>query len=196
MKRFIFATMLVSACTLATTHANTTYIQANAGHSSFEFDYSGELTESTVSYGIAIGQAMENGTRYAVDYSRLADEKEQLGENSYAKAKIDSVGISGFYDFKNNTPITPYVGVRLSANRIGIDGENFILANDYGIPIADVQYLHYRDTQMGAGAVVGVQYQVAPNLAIDGAVEYNYLGKIGDTKVEQYGAKAGVRLDF
>lgn len=196
MKKLVFATMLASICPLSVAQANT-YIQANVGHSTFEFDGSGELTDSTVSYGVAVGTAMENGARYAIDYSRLANEKEQLGENSYVKAKIESVGVSAIYDFKNSTPLTPYVGLRVSANRIGFDGENFIAIDEASRSVVGAyEHAHYRKTQAGFGAVMGVQFQVAPNLAIDGAVEYNHLGKINGVTLDQYGAKAGVRVDF
>lgn len=193
MKKLILAVTLVSASTL--THAGT-YIQANAGFSSFEFDtgHDNNISDDTVSYGIAIGNAMENGARVAVDYHSLARDKVNFGENSYAKAKIESVGLSAIYDFKNGTPLTPYIGVKVSANRLGFDGENFGITD--GVSRVDFEYAHYRNTQVGLGAVAGVQYQLSQNVALDGAVEYNYLGKFDGIKLTQYGAKAGVRYDF
>lgn len=44
--------------------------------------------------------------------------------------------------------------------------------------------------------MAGVQYHVNPNIAVDAGVEYNYLGKSGDVKFDQLGAKAGVRYSF
>lgn len=54
----------------------------------------------------------------------------------------------------------------------------------------------YKKTKVGAGVLAGVQYAVSPQLAVDAGVEYNYLGKLEDVKVNQYGAKLGLRYNF
>lgn len=180
MKKFILATLL--AIPALATAQNGYYVQADAGYARVKVDgVSGG--DNTVSYGVAVGKAMDSGARFAVDYSHIAND-EFRDKNSNFKMKAHSVGASAIYDFKNDTPLTPYLGVKVSATRLSAEG--------------NLENQHYAKhvTRTGMGAVAGVQYQVAPNLALDGAVEYNYLGKFEGQKVTQYGAKAGVRMDF
>ncbi|MDO4897577.1 MAG: opacity family porin [Moraxella sp.] len=154
------------------------YVQADVGYARVKIDnLSGG--DNTISYGVAVGKAMDNGARVAVDYTHLAGD-EFRDKNSTLKVKAHSVGVSSIYDFKNDTALTPYMGVRVSANRLS--------AEDHTGGV--------HSTRTGIGAVAGVQYEIAPNIALDGAVEYNYLGRFEGEKVTQYGAKAGVRVDF
>ncbi|TWV82994.1 opacity family porin [Moraxella sp. VT-16-12] len=177
MKKFILATLL--AIPALATAQNGYYVQADVGYARVKVDgVSGG--DDTISYGVAVGKAMDSGARFAVDYTHIANgDFNQKGTNF--KMKAHSVGASAIYDFKNDTPLTPYLGVKASATRLSGKGDGH----------------HSKHvTRTGMGAVAGVQYQVAPNLALDGAVEYNYLGKFEGQKVTQYGAKAGVRMDF
>ncbi|WP_424992125.1 opacity family porin [Moraxella porci] len=43
---------------------------------------------------------------------------------------------------------------------------------------------------------MGVSYQATPAVAVNVSGEYNYLGKVGDIKVDQTGANIGVRMNF
>lgn len=179
MKKFALMAVLAGISTLAIADNSGIYVQADIGYARLKADSVGG-GDNTVSYGIAVGNAMENGARLAVDYKHLAHD-ELTEKDTGFKVKVQSVGISAIYDFKNDTALTPYLGVRASANRISAEDKG----GSYG-----------HSTETGLGAVAGVQYQIAPNLALDGALEYNYLGKFNGIKVSQYGAKAGVRYDF
>lgn len=178
MKKILMLALLgVSAVASANSGV---YVQADAGYARIKVDNAGN--DNTVSYGVAVGNAMENGARFAVDYKHLAGDEFTIKDTGF-KAKVQSVGVSAIYDFKNDTALTPYVGVRVSANRSSFEDRS----GSYG---------HRTDT--GVGAVAGVQYELTPNLALDGAVEYNKLGKVNlhGVKVTQLGAKAGVRYNF
>lgn len=181
MKKFALVAVLAGISTLAIADNNNVYVQADVGYARVKAGgYSGG--DNTVSYGIAVGTAMENGARLAVDYKHLAN-NEFNNKSIQLKTRVQSVGASAIYDFKNDTALTPYLGIRASVNRLGIEQNG-----------AEHHAVH--STDLGIGAVAGVQYQVAPNLALDGAIEYNYLGKYEGAKLSQYGAKAGVRYDF
>lgn len=181
MKKFALMALLASISTLAIANNSGIYVQADAGYARVKADGFGG-GDNTVSYGIAVGNAMENGARLAVDYKHLAN-GDFHDKNTRTKVKVHSVGASAIYDFKNDTALTPYLGIRASANRISVERN-------------DATHVAKHETKTGLGAVAGVQYQVAPNLALDGAVEYNHLGNFNGTKLTQYGAKAGVRYDF
>lgn len=175
MKKVTLLALLTSAALSA--HAQP-YVQADVGYARVKADNAGNA--NTVSYGIAVGNAMDNGARFAVDYKHLAGDEFTEKDTGF-KVKTQSVGLSAIYDFKNDTALTPYMGVRVSANRIKAE---------------DREGFSEHKTNAGIGAVAGVQYQIAPNVALDGAVEYNTLGKVDGVKVNQFGAKAGVRVDF
>lgn len=182
MKKFLLASLLAIPA-LASAQSGY-YVQADVGYARIKADgVSGG--DDTVSYGVAVGNAMESGARFAVDYTHIAGgELSHKSNNSKFDMKVHSVGVSAIYDFKNDTALTPYLGVRVAANRLSGEGN------------LDGEHFSKHTTRTGMGAVAGVQYQVAPNVALDGAVEYNYLGKYEGAKVTQYGAKAGVRMDF
>lgn len=180
MKKFVLATLLAIPALASAQEGY--YVQADVGYARVKVD-GASGGDNTVSYGVAVGKAMESGARFAVDYAHIANDEFRQKDTNF-KVKAHSVGVSAIYDFKNDTALTPYLGVRVAATRLSGEGS------------LEGQHFSKHTTSTGMGAVAGVQYQVAPNLALDGAVEYNYLGKFEGEKVTQYGAKAGVRVDF
>jgi opacity protein-like surface antigen len=151
------------------------YIQGDVGFSRPKVEVGGtNVNENTVSYGVAVGKQVDTA-RFAADYTYVGKVKEGT-----KKLEVQSVGLSAIQDFKNDSIVTPYVGARVGANRLEL--------KDEGMSDSRVR--------AGIGAVAGVQVQVAPQLAIDAGVEYNYLGKVAGEKVDQYGATVGVRVDF
>lgn len=51
-------------------------------------------------------------------------------------------------------------------------------------------------TRVGVGLLAGASYYFTPNFALVGSVEYNYLGKLDDIRISNYGATLGVRYEF
>ncbi len=173
MKKLALA-VLVAVPALASAQSGY-YIQGDVGFSRPKVEVAGtNVNENTVSYGVAVGKKVDTA-RFAVDYTYFGKVKE-----GSKKLEAQSVGVSAIQDFKNNSIVTPYLGARAGANRLEL--------KDTGT--SDTR------TRLGVGAVAGVQVQVAPKLALDAAVEYNYLGKVAGEKVDQYGATVGMRVDF
>lgn len=126
-----------------------------------------------------MGKQLQNNARVEADYTHYGKTGKVMRDG--AEFEAQGIGLSAIYDFKNDTNFTPYLGVKVSANRLDIkksDGTND------------------ERTRAGIGGVAGVQYQMNPNLALDGGVEYNHLGKISGSNADQYGAKVGARVNF
>ncbi|QEY24411.1 opacity family porin [Neisseria animalis] len=192
MKKLLLTAVLTGLSGVAA--ANGWYVQGDVGASKLQAKEEGGKIKDTKPYGrVSVGKDLGN-FRYAFDYTYFGTLKntDNYGTDGYHKAKLNahSAGISGFYDFHNTTPLTPYVGLRASLNYLSLDtnGET-----------DTVQYSHSHDkTQVGIGGLVGAQYQFTDKLAANAGLEYNYLGKVGpvDTKISQYGANVGLRYNF
>lgn len=174
MKKLLLASLLaIPALAVA---QDGYYVQADVGFSRPKVDAHGtNVNDNTVSYGVAVGKAMQDNSRFALDYTYHGKVKEGT-----KKLEAQSVGASAIYDFETTSPVKPYLGVRASANHLKLKDQ----------AVSDTA------NRLGVGAVAGVQYYISDNVALDGAIEYNYLGKVAGEKVTQYGAKAGVRVDF
>ncbi|AKD37910.1 opacity type porin [Pasteurella multocida subsp. multocida OH4807] len=59
-------------------------------------------------------------------------------------------------------------------------------------------YEHYNTsvTRVGIGLLAGASYYFTPNFALVGTVEYNYLGKLDEIRISNYGATLGLRYEF
>ncbi len=181
------------------------YIQGNAGSSELYMKHQtgNYRSGSQVSYGVTIGATTGENGRVAIDYTNFAEEKGTEIEkglifdtNSESKFKARSVGISYIYDFKGASAITPYVGARVGFTQLDLkaqaESKNKLLGSYQ-------ESVHARDTLLGVGGILGVQYQIAQKVALDLATEYNYFGKseiFGDAEFDQVGIKAGMRADF
>lgn len=127
---------------------------------------------------------------------------------------VQSVGVSAIYDFETTNPmITPYAGARVGVNHIETRTRTHVVANiERQVPSNDPNDPTATTTQtvqqifvdnktktkdkLGLGATAGVQFQINNQIAIDTGVEYNHLGKVDGVKGDQFGAKAGVRVNF
>lgn len=181
------------------------YIQGNIGSSELYMKHQGEnyRSGSQVSYGVTVGATTGQNGRVAIDYTSFAEEKDTEVEkglifdtSSEGKFKARSVGVSYIYDFKGKSAITPYVGARVGFTQLDLKTQAEIKNRLLG---SYQENIHLRDTLFGVGGIVGVQYQIAPKVALDLATEYNYFGKseiFGDAEFDQVGIKAGMRADF
>lgn len=137
-------------------------------------------------------------------YGNVDDHRRLYDEDGYTESKdelkIRGVGVSALYDIDLQSNIKPYVGVRLSSNKIKMKSSDtgVYKRNDGTIfnALEKEKDVTETSTKFGYGALVGASYDLMPNLALDVAAEYNILGKFDDVKVKQYGVKAGLRYTF
>ncbi len=181
------------------------YVQANVGTSSIFLEGADETYEQNgeVSYGVSFGGTTGKNGRVAIDYTQFADIKDKgtiedgifSTVNAEVNLKAKSVGISYIYDFKNNSPVTPYLGTRFGVTQIEMNGE----VVDEGILSTTTYTVQEKETHASVGLITGVQYQITPKVALDLAAEYNYLGRLeslDESDIHQFGVKAGMRADF
>ncbi|HDX1178338.1 TPA: outer membrane beta-barrel protein [Pasteurella multocida] len=198
MKKSVFVLALGTLCA-ATASANF-YVQGDLGYSKLKFE---DVSKSKFSPSLAVGYKFDD-FRLALDYSHYGKlthtEQESAtipnagggsqtvsGPEKYS-LKVTSWGLSALYDFNFGTEIKPYVGMRLSQN-------HFKSTLDFKAP----GYSEYRSTKvhkLGYGFLAGAQYALVKNVSLNAGIEYNRLGKIDGVKVNQYGAKVGLRYDF
>lgn len=109
-----------------------------------------------------------------------------------------------FYDFKNTSALTPYVGVRLGVNRLEYQNHETTTTTFPTGKTVDIDTMSHNKTKVGYGAVAGVQYSINPKFAIDANVAYNQLGNLKwsdeeDTikvKNKKTGLNIGLRYNF
>lgn len=181
MKKTALAIVL-SALAFSTVANANWYAGADLGVSRVKFSEYSNLNKTKLTPSINAGYDLGDW-RLGIDYTYYGS-FEGAGNGESVKAEIYSLGLSAFYDFNINSDITPYVSARISQNLFEVKntGANFFDDDN-----------HYK---FGFGASAGVNYKLAKNWSLNGAVEYNRLGKFEDTKVNQYGAKVGIRFDF
>ena len=181
MKKTALAVVLGTLAFSTAASANW-YAGVDLGASRIKFSEYSALNETKLTPSVSVGYDFGDW-RLAADYTYYGSfEGQSAGEHT--EAKIYGLGFSAFYDFRVNSDIKPYVGARVAQNSFKVQNRK---ANAFS------DYTHYK---LGMGVVAGAQYQFAPNWSLNGAVEYNRLGKFADTKVNQYGAKVGIRFDF
>ncbi|MFC0820988.1 opacity family porin [Moraxella marmotae] len=217
--------VIAALLTASTAHAsiydtpaktNAWYYQVDLGYSDLDFKYQNlKRSEDGVGVKVAIGKDKGN-YRYAFDYSYYGDVKtrrtfdrnfNQATNSPFAPTRftqtIDdeytitahSLGATAYYDFKNSTPITPYVGVRAGVNFV--NDELYRCIYTAGIrTICGYDRDDDAKVRLGAGAIIGAAYQIKPNVAATISGEYNYLGKIDDVKISQAGGHLGMRVQF
>lgn len=204
LKQLLIATALTA--TSVATFANTgLYVQGDLGASKLDVsikdeDGNGKLKKTSVAPRIAVGQDTGH-IRYQADYTYFGKISDNYTEThgdvtatDSGKITAHSLGFSAIYDFDTKTTLTPYVGARLGLNIISAEGKeternantNTFRSDSYS----------ERKTKVGAGVLAGVQYSINPNMALNAGLEYNYLGKVDGTKVNQYGANLGLRYNF
>lgn len=208
MKKLLLAALLTSTSTLAMAQISTDglYVQGNVGVSKLEAKVDGKkLKDNGTGYTVAVGKDM-GAVRYQADYTNFGKIKEngsdgERGTASYEEwkgtMKAQSLGLSAIYDFNTTTGLTPYAGVRVGVNQLKADYHDVSTAISATGQLTDItDNSSVKKTKVGAGVLAGVQYAFNPQMALDVGVEYNHLGKVYDTKMNQYGAKVGLRYNF
>lgn len=181
MKKTALAIVL-GALTFSTAASANWYAGADLGLSRVKFSEYSDLTKTKVVPSVNVGYSFGD-LRLALDYSHYGSFN-GAADGESTRAKIYGLGLSAFYDININSDITPYVGARVAQNVFKVENTEANFFDD------DTHY------KFGFGASVGAHYKLAKNWSLNGALEYNSLGKFEDTKVNQYGAKVGVRYSF
>ncbi|TCP93317.1 opacity protein-like surface antigen [Cricetibacter osteomyelitidis] len=188
MKKTLLAVVL-GTLTIATTANANWYVQGDLGVSKTEIQ-DADIKKTHFEPRISVGYKLQD-FRLALDYTHyknLTDNYGIAGVKGNSETKIRGIGLSAIYDIPVEISVKPYVGVRLAINRLELE--------DNYIENSTANYDSYKETGLGYGAVVGVQYPLIQNLHLNAGLEYNRLGKIDDAKVNNYGAKVGLRYDF
>lgn len=208
MKKLLLAALLTSTSTLAMAQISTDglYVQGNVGVSKLNAKVDGKkYKDNATQYTIAVGKDM-GAIRFQADYTNFGKMKENGSkgkrdevryEEWKASLKAHSLGVSAIYDFNTATGLTPYAGMRVGTNQLKFDGQdlyNKITPDGRLQLVKDIE--SKKSNKVSVGAVAGVQYTFNPQLALDAGVEYHYLGKIESLKLNQYGAKVGLRYNF
>lgn len=221
MKAMLLKTAMMAVIATASTawanaeHNPTLYVQVDLGSSHLTAKTDNQtLKGDGLGYRVAIGKQVKPNLRLAVDY--LGADGIEL-ENKLVldcvsntcirpyerrvyhikrtdKLSAQSLGVSGYYDFVNDSRFTPYVGARLAVNRLQIDVE----ANVRSGILSDTAGREAKNHTFGGGAMLGVQYRYSDTTKINLNGEYNHFGKISewDAKVSNAGASIGLRFDY
>lgn len=111
--------------------------------------------------------------RLAADYTHYA----RLSSGK-AKVRAHSVGISTIYDVDTGSTIQPYIGARLSVNKIKSEFSN--------------NEISHNKTQVSPGVIAGVGLKISKNTTIDAEYRYNHL----DETLRSNELTVGVRYTF
>lgn len=208
MKKTLLAIAIGALAVVSTASANSNfYVQGDLGYSKIKLkdDYSFSKNKFTPS--IAVGYDFGDW-RLAADYSYFGKIHDSYTNSTAVNAtnydivkgngeyKVHSLGFSAIYDINLNSAFEPYVGARIALNRHSIN-DSWTQVSAQGGSIMTIKGSETeKETKFGYGVLAGVQYKLTSNLAINGGIEWNRLGKFDDTTVNQYGAKVGLRYDF
>lgn len=165
MKTRIFLLGVVVACiNAAPAIAGSPYVAVNGG-ASFYSDSDAKAGNSTGSISYDIGYNLNGAVGYKFGNSRTDFEvgyKSATLEGSWVDANVKSYMLNYYYDFKNNSSVTPFLG-------IGV-----------GLLNGELRYGNYSvdDTTTGYQATAGVAYNFNENVAFD--LFYRYQASISD----------------
>lgn len=182
MKKTVLAILFGAFAVASTANANW-YGQVDVGYSKLKVE---DLKGSSFSPSLTVGYDFGD-YRIAVDYTNYGKIKETsqvVGGVASSELKAYGLGVSAIYDINLGQQLTPYVGARLAANYLSHKEKN------------PTDNSTVKSGNIGYGAVAGVQYNFTPNFLLNAGVEYNKLGSADGDKVNQYGAKVGLRLNF
>lgn len=104
--------------------------------------------------------------------------------------ELSAAMVNGYYDFKNSSPVTPYVGAGVGYGKLDVNGH----------AVAGVSNISGDDDVMAYQAMAGVGYELNPCWTLTG--EYRYVGTtkadIGSTDVryKNHAVMAGLRYTF
>ncbi|OOF69452.1 opacity family porin [Rodentibacter caecimuris] len=191
MKKSLLALAIGTLAVASSASANW-YVQGDLGYSKVKSSLGdlGDFSKSKFTPSLAVGYK-HGDWRFALDYTNYGKIEESYADQyevSTEKLKIYGLGLSAIYDIDVNSAFKPYVGVRLSQNFFDVKYDSFTAT--------ERQHISEKENKFGYGVLAGVSYNFTPNWAVNGGIEYNRLGKFDNVKINQYGAKVGIRYEF
>lgn len=128
--------------------------------------------------GAALGKKFGN---YRAEVEGIYEESDADGVD--AKTEFSGAMLNGFYDFKNTTAFTPYVGAGVGYGHIRYSSDVA------GVDSVSEEALAYQ-------GIAGVGYELNPCWTLTG--EYRFVGttKEADTRYQSHSAIAGLRYSF
>lgn len=198
MKKSLLALAIGALAVASTANANW-YVQGDLGYSKVKSSGGdlGDFNKGKFTPSLAVGYRLGDW-RLALDYTHYGKIEESYADDwevSTESLKIYGLGFSAIYDIDlGNELLKPYVGLRLSQNFF--DSKNEAMVRSSSGQGYMRESISEKENKFGYGVLAGVSYNFAPNWAVNGGVEYNRLGKFEDVKVNQYGAKVGIRYEF
>lgn len=164
MKKTTLAILLAASCisgSALAANSGSFYVQGDLLSSAL-YDEDGS-TDATFGQRLSLGYAFEHvPVRVAVDFTNYGKWSEE-DYGIHADLKVKSLGISGFYDFKNFGNFVPYLGLRLSYTKA--DASAHSTYQDYYRSASD------SETSMGLGGILGFQYNFTKQLYLNVALE-------------------------
>jgi opacity protein-like surface antigen len=128
-------------------------------------------------YEASIGRALRNGFRLQGELSErrdplgeLADGQDQAALNS-ARLHQFSFMLSGIYDFRNQSALTPYVGAGLGGVRVDVETRQLEEGFDFSEQSA---------WKLGFQGFAGLQYEVTPDLHVGLRYSHKVINKAGN----------------
>lgn len=168
------------------------YVQGDVGYAKFQLKEAGEKVKDNqfnqkLTFGYDFGDV-----RTELNYTNNEKFKNKFGDgvDSIGEATIKNHALSAtvIYDIDNRSNLTPYIGAKLS--------QNFI-KNKVNYVETGMSYSHnISKTKLGYGAIVGIDYEIADGVSLNLAGEYDYVGKIDNVKMSQFGVKTGIKYVF
>ncbi|QEY25122.1 opacity family porin [Neisseria zalophi] len=117
-------------------------------------------------------------------YKTISESSRDANSSANVKVKVRGIGASVIYDVPMQSNFQPYVGARLSVNKIKSE--------------ANVRYLNERgstsdsSTKVGIGALAGVGYKINDNLTADAGYRFNRL----TSDLNTHEVSVGLRYTF
>ncbi|MDR1463263.1 MAG: porin family protein [Azoarcus sp.] len=162
--------------------------------------YRGSYSDSAGFVSVAGGVDFAGPLRAELEYSIFGDQKDSKQTMLYRpgyyyqrydikeKLEFQTLLVNGYWDFKNSTSLTPYVGVGLGLAYINATGR----ATAPGAPSV---HTSLKGVASAYNAAVGVAWSLNDSLSLD--VAYRYLGiNVDKIDLEQQQVQVGVRWGF
>ncbi len=161
--------------------------------------------DSTFTYGVAFGYALENGWRFEGELTRReadVDTHDLDGggpiAGSFGEGNSTALFANGFYDFRTGSRVTPYLG--LGVGLVTVDYANF------GVP--GLNALDDDDDVLGYQAIAGLAVKINDRLDFRGDLRYvgtedaeltssaDTGSTTSDVSYSAYDATVGLRIRF
>ena len=139
-------------------------------------DYTGTGVNATVesdfgyAFAAAFGYAYTSNLRSEIELAYRSSDISSITSSPAANGDISALSgmLNGYYDFRNSTPFTPYIGAGIGVARINIDANTVAVLGGTGVNDSDVVFAYQ--------GVVGLSYAIDDQLSVFG--DYHYFATV------------------